>query len=96
MIFESLTESNRKNKRFKIVFSNPRRVIHFGDKYGDTYIDHFNKLKRDNYIKRHSKLPLENWNEINPGSLSRYLLWGDDTDILINLENYLNKFNIGL
>jgi hypothetical protein len=36
----------------------------------------------------------ENWNEINPGSLSAGLLWGDSNDIQENLKDYMKEFNI--
>jgi len=36
----------------------------------------------------------ENWNQVNAGSLSAYILWGDSSDMYSNLLNYLDKFNI--
>jgi hypothetical protein len=85
-------KSTNPTKRFMIKFSNPRKTIHFGDINGSTYIDHHDKDKRDNYIARHEVR--EDWNNINAGSLSRYLLWGDSKDLKTNLIKYLNKFNI--
>lgn len=46
MKFESLTPSTRQTKRFKIVFSDPKKVIHFGQRGGNTYIDHRDDQKR--------------------------------------------------
>ena len=74
MKFESLTPSIRQTKRFKIVFSEPKKIIHFGQRGGNTYIDHQDDLKRENYLKRH--MVNEDWSEVNPGSLSAFLLWG--------------------
>ena len=54
-----------------------------------TYLDHHDKLKRNNYLKRHKALG-ENWNEINAGSLSAFILWGESTDLKTNLYKYLN------
>lgn len=88
----SLKKSKRDKKRFVIKFDNPRQTIHFGYKGGSTYIDHKDKLKRKNYIARHRVN--ENWEEINAGSLSRYLLWGEHTNLKDNLEDYLKRFNI--
>jgi hypothetical protein len=46
MIFKP---STRKDKRFMITFSNGK-IIHFGSKNGETYIDHGDKIKRKNWI----------------------------------------------
>ena len=95
MEFISLAPSSRKNKKYEIVFmkENGRPLtIHFGSKNSQTYIDHKDKAKRAAYIARHQKN--ENWDEVNAGSLSRYLLWGKSTDLDKNLNEYLKKFNI--
>jgi hypothetical protein len=46
--------SDRKDKRFYIVYDN--KIIHFGLKNGDTFIDHHDRIKRANWRKRHSKI----------------------------------------
>lgn len=85
-----LRKSNRKNKRFVLV--NPQgKSIHFGSKNGSTYIDHKNQGKKINYIKRHK--PNEDWSKINPGSLSRFLLW-EKTTLSKAVKNYEKLFNI--
>ena len=61
-----LQKSNRKGKRFMTIINGKK--YHFGLDGGETYIDHHDPIKRDNYIKRHSVR--EDWNSINPGSLS--------------------------
>jgi hypothetical protein len=86
-----IVESDRKDKRLKAIFTNGKN-IHFGLKNGSTYIDHRDKNKRDAYIKRHQVN--EEWTKINPGSLSRYVLWGPYTDINKNIKYYKNKFKI--
>ena len=48
--------------------------------------------KRENYIKRH-KVNAD-WNKINPASLSRFILWGDSTNINDNIEDYKKRFKI--
>jgi hypothetical protein len=78
------------NKRFKVVIHN--KTYHFGQKGGSTYIDHGDKAKRDAYIKRHKVN--ENWDAINAGSLSRFILWGDSTNIKNNIKYYKKRFNI--
>lgn len=75
-----------------ITLSEPKKTIHFGAKDGSTYLDHKDKIKRKNYLARHKVR--EDWNNINAGSLSAFLLWGDSTDINNNLNAYLKKFNI--
>ena len=92
MKFENLTSSTRKNKRFRIEFSHPKKVIHFGQRGGNTYIDHQDDLKRENYLKRH--MVNEDWSEVNPGSLSAFLLWGPSSDLRTNLTSFLRKYRI--
>ena len=84
-----LYESNRKNKRFMAIIDDKK--YHFGLKNGSTYIDHKDKHKRQNYIKRHQVR--ENWNEVNAGSLSRYLLW-NSTSLEKNIKDYIKRFNL--
>ena len=92
MRFISLDKSNKPNKKLVITFSEPNLTIHFGSKNSSTFLDHHDKVKRSNYLKRHKVN--EDWNQVNAGSLSAYLLWGDSTDMYANLLNYLDKFNI--
>jgi hypothetical protein len=89
--------SDSKTKRLKALLRdnqlNIKQTIHFGSKDGQTYIDHGDKTKRENYIKRHQALN-EDWNSINAGSLSRYILWGQSTDINKNINDYKKKFRL--
>jgi hypothetical protein len=86
-----ITPSTRKDKRYQAVFNNGK-IIHFGLRGGQTYIDHGDKIKRENYINRHKKN--EDWTKVNAGSLSRFLLWGDYTTLEQNHNAYMKKFNI--
>ena len=92
MRFISLEKSNKPNKKLVIKFSDPNLTIHFGSKNSSTYLDHRDKHKRSNYLKRH--IVNEDWENVNAGSLSAYILWGSTTDLKTNLLNYLNKFEI--
>ena len=92
MKFVSLKPSSRPSKRYEIIFSEPKRTIHFGAKNGSTYIDHKDKVIRYNYLKRH--IVNENWSNKNPGSLSAIILWGNSTNLNENLNEYLRKFKI--
>ena len=91
MKFVSLKPSSRPNKRYVISFSEPKKTINFGAKNGSTYIDHHDKIKRHNYLKRHKVN--ENWSDVNPGSLSAFLLW-NGPNLNDNLNEYLRKFKI--
>lgn len=83
--------SKRKEKRFQAIFPD-NTTIHFGSKGASTFIDHGNKKKRENYIKRHQVN--EDWTKINPGSLSRFILWGDSSNIDKNFYDFKKKFNV--
>ena len=84
--------STRQNKRYMIHLQNPKQTIHFGLKGGSTYIDHKDKKKRGDYLARHK--PREDWDNINAGSLSARILWGNSTNLLANLKAFLKYFNI--
>jgi len=92
MKFISLEKSNKPDKKLVIKFSDPNLDIHFGSKHSSTYLDHHDKHKRSNYLKRH--IVNEDWEHVNAGSLSAYLLWGPTTDLKTNLMTYLEEFNI--
>ncbi len=92
MRFISLKKSNKPNKKLVITFSEPDLTIHFGSKNSSTFLDHHDKIKRSNYLKRHKVN--EDWNQVNAGSLSACILWGDSSDLYQNLINYLDKFKI--
>jgi hypothetical protein len=87
-----ITQSNRKDKRYLATFDNGTK-IHFGLKDGQTYIDHLDKKKRSAYLKRHMKN--ENWDDpYTAGSLSRYILWGDSTNINKNISDFKQRFKL--
>jgi hypothetical protein len=93
--FIKLDKSNRHSKKYVFIYRDGDQVIkvHFGSKGSSTYLDHHDKFKRDAYLKRHKALG-EDWNTINAGSLSAFILWGDSVDLRTNLYNYLNHFSI--
>ena len=70
------------------------KSIHFGLNVSKTFFEGATIEKRNNYLKKHSVN--ENWNEINPGSLSAGILWGDTNDNQENLMDYMKEFNIKL
>ena len=86
-----ITQSDRKDKRYVATFDNGNKV-HFGSK-GQAYIDHLDKAKRDAYLKRHQKN--ENWNDpYTAGALSKWILWGDSTNINKNISDFKKRFNV--
>ena len=53
--------------------------MNFGLKFGSTYIDHHNKIKRKNWQARHSKILIDNKpaykNKYSPEYWSWHILW---------------------
>jgi hypothetical protein len=88
-----IEDSNRKGKRFVAIFANGER-IHFGQRGGNTYIDHGDIKKRDNYLARHGA-GRENWKTpYSPGSLSRWILWGPNKQLQANVAFFKNMFRL--
>ena len=89
-------KSRRKGKKYEIILmiDGKKRSTHFGSNFSKTFVEGATIEKRNNYLKRHSVN--ENWNEINPGSLSAGILWGDSNDIQENLKHHMKEFNIKL
>lgn len=86
-------DSPRKMKRFVAVFADGT-TTHFGSKNSKTYIDHGDDVKRANYIARHRVLR-EDWtNPKTAGALSRYITWGDSSDIHKNIRDFKRRFNL--
>jgi hypothetical protein len=87
-----IQKSTRAGKRFMATYANGK-VVHFGQAGGQTYIDHGDKAKREAYLARHKKR--ENWNDpFSAGALSRYLLWGDSTNMETNHQAFMKMFPI--
>ena len=53
------------------------KKIHFASPKHENYTIHKDDKRKSNYISRHQKR--EKWDEINPGSLSRWILWNKPT-----------------
>lgn len=86
-------KSDKKDKKMKIVFeiNGKQKTFDFGSKFSQTFVEGADIQKRNNYLKRHCVN--ENWDKINNGSLSAYILW-NTKDINKNLKIYLKLFNI--
>ena len=91
--------STAKGKKYMAIFcpcNGPSKCkgkkVHFGSSTSQTYLDHHDKEKRANYLKRHKVN--ENWNNpTTPGALSRHLLWGDSTSLMMNIKEFREKFS---
>ena len=86
----SIKSSTRKDKKYVATFTDKK--IHFGQKGSKTYIDSASEAKKQAYIDRHKVN--EDWSKINPGSLSRFILWGPSKSINNNIKSYKKKFNL--
>jgi len=90
--------STAKGKKYMAIFCMCKDVpkckgkrVHFGAAGSQTYLDHHDKIKRANYLKRHKVN--EDWNKPEtPGALSRYLLWGDSTSLMMNINDFKERF----
>lgn len=82
--------STRSDKRYMTTIRG--KTYHFGAPGGQTYLEHKNKDIRANYHKRHRVR--EDWTKVNPGSLSRWLLWGPYTSLKKNIEVFRSKYGI--
>jgi hypothetical protein len=91
MILVGLVPSPRQNKKYRLLLANPQQNIDFGQKGSQTYINHGDKERRRLYLARHGK---EDWSNLNPGSASRWILWGDHTDIMKNLQAFVKKYDL--
>jgi hypothetical protein len=87
-------KSRRKGKKYEIILliDEKKEVSISVQMYLKTFVEGATLEKRNNYLKRHSVNEI--WNEINPGSLSAGILWGDSDDIEENLKDYMEEFNI--
>ena len=84
------TPTGDPKKKVAVFMDNGReKSIKFGSKGSETYSEGASKEKQQAYLARHRVN--ENWNTINAGSLSRYILWSAPT-ISVGIKNFKNKF----
>jgi len=87
----SVSVSPLKGKKFRAFFDDNTHTD-FGSAGMGDYTQTGDKKRRDLYLIRHRAN--EDWN--NPksaGSLSRWILWGDSTNIHTNIREFKKKFN---
>lgn len=94
MKLESVTPAGDGVHKYKAVFTNGRtKTTKFGAAGMDDYTKTGDKVQRDRYIERHQK-DLETGDPTRAGFLSRYLLWGESTSMVKNLQAYRRRFNL--
>jgi len=86
--------STRKGKKYVAIFDNGKKV-HFGLKGSSTYLNHKNKETRKNYRARHDVNEKKFYNNpYKPATLSRFILWGEATNLRDAIKDYEKKFNV--
>ena len=95
-----VSSSDKKTKRYKAVFTydNGRtKTTHFGQKNPKkgTYIDTKDKELRKNYRARHEPTEKKFYTDpTRPSTLSRFILWGDATNLTDAIKDYKKKFKL--
>jgi hypothetical protein len=87
-----LVEAKNPAKKWRAEFSDGSHT-EFGSAGMDDYTITKDKAQRDRYRSRHAK-DLMTEDPTRAGFLSRFILWGDSTDIGRNLATYKRKFNL--
>lgn len=85
----TLEKSSRKDKKLMLKVNGD--TIHFGAKGYSDFTKHKDNNRKDRYIGRHEKN--EDWNKLNAGALSRFVLWNKPT-IAESLKDVEKKFNL--
>jgi hypothetical protein len=89
----SVTKSDRQGKKWKALFSNPKKTTHFGQTGADDYTITKDKEQRERYRERHKK-DLKTNDPSKAGFLSMGILWGDSTSLNKNIAEYKKKYNL--
>tara|TARA_R110000803_G_scaffold172016_1_gene234916 strand:+ start:287 stop:577 length:291 start_codon:yes stop_codon:yes gene_type:complete len=91
-----VVKSTNLKKKYDALFKDKdgkEKKISFGASgYGDYTITK-NKEQRERYRKRHEK-DLKTNDPTRAGYLSRFLLWGDSTNLKKNIQDYKKKFKL--
>lgn len=89
----SVTPSHKADKKLDAKFETDTgrtKVVSFGAKGMDDYTKTHDTEQRARYLKRHSAN--EDWSKKDsPGALSRWILWGESTSLLKNIQNYKTR-----
>ena len=91
----TIKASTRSDKRMMAVFEvdDKKKTIHFGQKGANTFIDNASEDTRKNYLARHRVN--EDWSKADtPGSLARWILWGDSKSMRENIKSFKSRFKV--
>ena len=89
----SVTPSAKPEKKLDAKFETDTgrtKVVSFGQKGADDYTKTHDTEQRARYLKRHSNNE-NSYKKDSPGALSRWILWGESTSLMKNIQNYKNK-----
>ena len=95
-----VSKSDRPTKRLKAVFTDDKgktKTTHFGLKNPKRgpYIDTKDKELRKNYRARHDATEKKFHSDPTRAStLSRFILWGEETNLRDAVKSYKRKFNL--
>jgi len=87
----SIKPSKREQKKLVATFSDGKQ-INFGQKDSKTYVNGASDTTRKAYIARHKVN--EDWDKVNPASLSRFILWGNSKNLNDNIQAFKRKFKL--
>lgn len=94
MKLESVKPANDGVHKYEATFTNGRtKHVKFGAAGMDDYTKTHDKEQRQRYIQRHQK-DLKTGDPTRAGFLSRYILWGESTNMMENLRRYRNRFGL--
>lgn len=91
-----IVKSHLPAKKFDAIFTfgdGHTKTIPFGAKRYEDYTEHHDPIRRERYLKRHNVN--EDWSDyMTPGSLSRYVLWGESTSLKENIKEFKRRFHL--
>ena len=97
----SVVQSEKPEKKFKATFGekpvkgeSKQKMVHFGQRGADDYTKTKDKEQRERYRARHAKEAKFYGDPTRPATLSRFILWGESTNLKENIKMYKQKFNI--
>lgn len=93
----SVTPSAKPEKKLDAKFKTPtgrEKTVSFGARGMDDYTKTHDADQRARYLERHGR-GREQWSKPDsPGALSRWLLWGESTSLVKNLQSFRRRFNL--
>lgn len=96
-IFSELKPSNRKNKKYVMIFTTEDgtvlKKVHFGAKNMSDFTEHKDLDRKERFLKRFNKLIEKyKYNSLSPMTLSHLILWNKPT-LKASYIDYKKRFN---